>query len=238
VHTGIGFAIPSNLAKEVADQLIARGKFTRAWLGIGIRTLQEDAESRTLMMGVDDGVIVASIVPNGPAARSDLQTNDVITAVDDRRVSTAQQLKDEIRQKPVGQPVTLAVVRNGKDLRVKVRPGEWGEEQVMASARRNVARTTDASGLGLTVQALTGDLAEKYAVKMREGVIVTAVEKGSLAARQGIRPGDIITEVSQQPVTTPAHFREALKKADIKKGVSLNLIRADASRSEVLKEAE
>src|SRR5437667_11417178 len=71
LRTGIGFAIPSSLAKEVSDQLITEGKFTRAWLGIGIQTLRDDPDFRTLIKGPTEGVVVHSILPNGPAARSE-----------------------------------------------------------------------------------------------------------------------------------------------------------------------
>ena len=87
-RTGIGFAIPSNLAREVSDKLIADGKFPRAWLGIGTRSYREDTNFRMLVKGLEDGVIVASIPFDSPAARSDLAIADVITAVDGQRVST------------------------------------------------------------------------------------------------------------------------------------------------------
>jgi serine protease Do len=125
LHTGIGFAIPSNLAKEVSDQLVAQGKFTRPWLGIGITAVREHPEFREVVKGIDDGVIVSAILPAGPAAKSDLRPTDVITAVDGKPVSTPQQLRTEIRHKQIGRPVTLAVFRKGKTLDVRVRPGEW-----------------------------------------------------------------------------------------------------------------
>src|SRR5207245_8040663 len=120
LHTGIGFAIPSSLAKEVSEQLIAQGKFTRAWLGVRIRAFRDDPALSELVKGINDGVVVAAIEPTGPAFKSDLKVVDVITAVDGKSVSTAQQLRTEIRGKKIGQPVTLDVFRNGKNIQVKV----------------------------------------------------------------------------------------------------------------------
>jgi serine protease Do len=241
MHSGIGFAVPSSLAKEVSDQLIAEGKFTRAWLGIGIRALRDDRDLSESVKGVDDGVIVQQIVPGGPAAKSELEQGDIITAVDGRQVATAQQLRGEIRGKKFGLPVTLDVYRSdltghGKAVQVQVQPAEWVEPAAtLASARRSPSEST-AAGLGLTVHPLTRELAKQFRVDLTKGVIVIAVDKGTPAARKGIKPGDVITSVNQRAVANPEQFREALKGADMKKGVAFKLVSGSAARVEVLKE--
>lgn len=238
-NTGIGFAIPINLAKEVAGKLMTDGKFTRAWLGIGIRGLREDATFGDLVKGVADGVIVQSILPDGPAAKSDLKPTDVITAVDGKPVSTVQQLRNEIRNKKIGAPVSLDVFRQGKKIKVTVKPGAWEEKsETAAEARSAAAAPEETAALGLTVQALTHELAEQFQIAMTRGVIVTGVERDGLAARSQIKPGDIITEVNQRPVTSPREFRAALQTADPKKGVILNLISGKTSRFEILKDGD
>src|ERR1051326_2699506 len=125
LHTGIGFAIPSSLAKEISDKLITEGRFTRAWLGIGITAYRDDPDYRELLKGVTDGVVVQTIEPDGPAYKSDLRPTDVITTVDGKPIRTPQDLRSEIRGKKIGQAVILEVVRNGKSLQVKVKPAEW-----------------------------------------------------------------------------------------------------------------
>lgn len=127
LHTGIGFAVPSNLAREVADQLVTSGKFTRIWLGIGIRGLREDEDSRDLSLGVDDGVLVTELRADGPASKSDLLSSDIILRVDGRKVATATQLRNEIRTKKAGAAVKLDVFRMGKNLQIKVYPEVWPE---------------------------------------------------------------------------------------------------------------
>src|SRR5439155_26842680 len=111
-----------------SDQLIKDGKFSRTWLGINIESLSESKEYRNLVSSVKNGVVVRSVVRDGPVANSDLQPADVITAVDGKEVATAQDLKSEIRTKPAGKPVTLDIVRDDKRINVKVRPGEMLEE--------------------------------------------------------------------------------------------------------------
>lgn len=125
MRTGIGFAIPSNLAREVAEKLISEGRFARTWLGIGIRALRDDQELKKRFEGVTDGVLVSSLAPTGPAVKSDLKPGDVITSVDGQSVATAQQLRNEVRKKKPGQSVKLGVVRDGKPKTIKVSAGEW-----------------------------------------------------------------------------------------------------------------
>ncbi len=127
LRTGIGFAVPVNLAKEVADKLISDGKFPRLWLGIGIRGLHEDHDGEEGISGVENGVIVTNIRPDGPASNSDLKERDVIIAVDGKSVATSTQLRNEIRRKKAGSAVSLDVVRQGKPLKLKVHPDVWPE---------------------------------------------------------------------------------------------------------------
>lgn len=239
LHTGIGFAIPSSLAKEISDKLISDGKFTRAWLGIGIRAYRDDPEYRELFKGVSDGVVVQTIQDNGPAAKSDLRPSDVITAVDGKSISTPQDLRSEIREKQIGQPVTLDVVRNGKSVQVKIKPAEWLDASpIVELARNNSSKEDDRTALGLTVHTLTREVAKQFGAEMTEGVIVVSVDRGTQASRLGIRPGDIITAVNQQTVANAKQFKDALKAGSLKKGIVLNIVSGKAARFEVLKQGE
>src|ERR1035441_10104226 len=145
MHSGIGFAVPSSLAKEVSDQLVAEGRFTRSWLGIGIRAVRDNSVAGEPVKGVEDGVVVEQIVAGGPASKSDLEQGDIITAVDGRQVATTQQLRGEIRGKKSSQFVTLDVYRSdltghGKMIKVQVEPAEWVEPAAtLASDRRSPA---------------------------------------------------------------------------------------------------
>jgi serine protease Do len=238
LRTGIGFAIPSSLAKEVSDQLIAEGKFTRAWLGVEIRTLRDDADFRELIKGPADGVVVHTVLPNGPAARSELKPTDIITAVDGRPVATAQQLRGEIRGKKIGKSVTLDVIRQGKAIQVKVAPGESLEPTKVASVRRDATSEGDSNKLGVTVHALTRELANQFGVEPTEGFIIMSVEKDMPADLKGLKAGDVITSLNQQSVKNSKEFRELLRRADLKKGIIVNVVSGKTARFEVLKQGE
>ncbi|HTL56742.1 MAG TPA: trypsin-like peptidase domain-containing protein [Candidatus Limnocylindrales bacterium] len=237
LHSGIGFAIPSNLAKEVSDQLIAQGKFTRAWLGVVIGALRDNLELRQKIQVLEEGVVVSEMVPHGPAARSELKPGDIITSIDGQRVSTPQELRTEVRRKTIGQPITLDVFRKGQTNQIKISPEEWVQPSpVLAKAKNDPPRLqTTPANLGITVQELTTDLAARFGVTASEGVVISAVEKNSLAARKGLKPGDVITSIDQEPVINPKQFHSAIKKADLKKGVLVNLISGDTPRFEILK---
>ena len=241
-RTGIGFAIPSNLAKEISDKLIADGKVTRAWLGVGIRSLGDYTEFKDTLKGVEDGVVVYTIQPGGPASKSELKPSDIITAVDGKKVFTAQELKDEIRGKKIGGMVTLDVARpeggaKVRNLKIKVKAEEWPDENVPVVNRRRDSTEGTTSNFGVSVRTLTGDLVKQYGVEMTDGVIVTEVEADSPAERSGIKRGDVITEINHQSVRSPKQFRDAIKNADAKKGVIINLISGGTSRFEVLKDS-
>ena len=241
MRTGIGFAIPINLAREVSDHLIEEGKFVRAYLGVRINALK-DYEYRDIFTNIESGVVVTAISADGPAAKSALKPADVITSVDGKPVATAQQLRNEIRSKKIGSVVTLDVhrldsQRLGKNIKVKVRPEAWPEQSTPVVARKAPLKEEKPNTLGLKVESITTELADQFGVEKTEGVIITEVDEGSAAAKKGLAAGDIITEVNQQAVRTPKEFREALKRADLKKGVILNFTSHGTSRFEILKDS-
>jgi serine protease Do len=237
LRTGIGFAIPSNLAREISDRLITDGKYVRAYLGISISALKTDDEYRDLITGVNDGVVIKEIPPKGPASKSDLRPGDVITAVEGKPVTTAQQLKNEIRGRKIGAPVTLDVHRFGKNLKVKVTPEAWPEDLGPVTARRRSTVEEKTGSFGLTVETLTKELAEENGLEKMEGVLVKEVERGSAAERKGIRPGDVITEVNGKAVTTSKQFQQAIKAGDPKKGVVIIFTSRGTSKVEVLRDS-
>lgn len=236
MSTGIGFAIPSNFAREVTDQLITDGKFVRAYLGVQISALKGDEDYQELITGVTDGVVITAIPPGGPAAKSDLKPGDVITAVEGKPVSTVQQLKNEVRGKKIGSSVTLDVHRFGKNIKVKVKPEAWPDEMPSVFSRFKGEPEDKVSTFGLTVRAVTKDLAEQYGVEKVEGVLVTEVERGSAGERKGIKPGDVITEVNGKAVSNPKQFAQVLKEADVKRGIVIIYTTRGTSKIEVLRD--
>ncbi len=238
LNRGLGFAIPINLAKEIGAELIAGHKIVRPWLGIRIETLGDDSSIRDLFKGIEKGVVVRTIEADAPAYKSDLRPFDVITQVDGTAVETDSQLQHEILKKKVGQNVELTVWRKGQTMKVPVKTGELPNEIARASnepIKPAQPKQEDVGKFGLQVQDLTKEVAERLHLGVQQGVIVTDVSDNSIAAQQNIQREDIITEVDGKPVNNVASFREALTKADPKRGVLLYLDRKGSKTFAVLK---
>jgi len=238
MNRGLGFAIPINMAKEIGAELVAGHKIMRPWLGIRIETLGDDPTTRDLFKGADKGVVVRTIEADAPASKSDLRPFDLITQVDGTPIETDSELQHEILKKKIGQNVQLTVWRKGQTIRVPIKTGELPNEITRASnepAQPIQPRKQDVGKFGLQVQELTKEVAERLRVPVEQGVVVTNVEDNSIAAAQDIQREDVITEVDGKPVTNVQSFREALNKADPKRGVLLYLDRKGTKTFAVLK---
>jgi serine protease Do len=242
LNTGIGFAIPSDLARLVSGRLIEEGRFTRSWLGVGIRGLRDDPEYQELFREIEDGVVIGEIMRDSPASRSELKASDVVLSVDGRKVTTPRELKEAISVKAPGSTVELDVMRmrapgEFERLNVAVVTDALPEGDMQVSTRSRRRAVEEERALGLTVSALTPEVAREQEVEPDGGVLITAVEEGSPAADKGIEPGTILTAVNGESVSSPRAFREAVGNADTSKGVVINLVTRGVSRFQVLKGA-
>jgi serine protease Do len=216
-NIGIGFAIPANLAKPVIDSLKATGHVARAWLGVRIQTVSaEIAES--LGLPGEDGALVASISPGGPAEAAGIQPGDVIVSFDRKTVDRMRDLPRIVAETPIGKEVEVDVWRGGERRTVKAKLGELPEEDELAAIDPGQleAPTGEAtvSELGLTAGELTEELRAQYGIGANvEGVVVTEVAADGPAAAEGLRPGDVIVEVGQEAVHSPPELTAKVKQA-------------------------
>jgi serine protease Do len=239
LNRGLGFAIPSNLTNEIGLQLISGHKILRPWLGIRIESLGDDPQIRDLFKGLEKGVVVRTIEADAPAYKSELRPFDVITQVDGAAVTTDTQLQREILKKKIGQNVELTVWRKGQTLKIPVTTGELPADISQASNEvkppppQKPEESTNK--FGLQVQELTKEMAERMKLGVTQGVIVTDVAENSLASAQDIQREDVITEVDGKKITNLASFKDALNRADPRKGVLLYLDRKGGKTFAVLK---
>jgi serine protease Do len=238
LNRGLGFAIPSNMVRDIGTELIAGHKIMRPWLGIRIETLGDDPSIRDMFKGAEKGVVVKTIEANAPAYKSELRPFDLITQVDGTAVATDTELQHQILRKKIGQNVDLTVWRKGQTIKVPITTGELPNEIARASNQSTPpppAPEEETGKFGLQVQELSKEMADRMKLGVDKGVIVTDVADNSMAGQQGIEREDVITEVDGKAITDVKSFREALNKADPKRGVLLYLDRKGSKTFAVLK---
>jgi S1-C subfamily serine protease len=239
LNRGLGFAISSNLARQVSDQLISAGRIVRPWLGIIIESLN-DQNRGEVFKGVDKGVIVRTIQADTPAAKSELRPADVITDVDGTPVSSARELQREVLKKKIGEPVNLGVWRNGKKISISVKTEELPGDTNRLSAQTTPAPQSQgkAAAFGLQVQDITPDLKQELGLKSDTGVVVSEVAPNSPAAVADIQPGDVITEVGHATVTDSRSFEKVLGEQTGKPNLLLLLDRKGVKTYSIVKTAK
>jgi Do/DeqQ family serine protease len=211
-NIGIGFAIPSNMAKAVMDQLLKTGKVHRGMMGVTIQPVDADLAS-SLNLPAARGAIITSVSPGGPAQRAGIERGDVVTAINNQPVIDHNSLRNQIAGMAPGSTANVTVVRNGREQNMQVALTELPDRQrpeTEESSSGNGATTNDRFGLSL--QPLTAEMASRYGLEADDqGLVVTRVDPDSNAANAGIRQGDLIQEVNRQPVRTIAGFSTAVR---------------------------
>jgi Do/DeqQ family serine protease len=211
-NIGIGFAIPSNMAKAVLDQLLKTGKVRRGMMGVTIQPIDSDLAS-SLNLPAARGAIITSVQPGGPAERAGIQRGDVVTSINDQPVIDHNSLRNQIASMTPGATAKVTVVRNGREQNMQVALTELPDRQrpeTEESSSGNGAGSNDRFGLSL--QPLTAEMASRYGLEADDqGLVVTRVDPASNAANAGIRQGDLIQEVNRQPVRSIAGFTTAVR---------------------------
>lgn len=226
---GIGFAIPSNMAGPVINQLIEFGRTRRGWLGVRIQSVTDEiAES----LGLDSarGALVASVTPGGPAEKAKLEAGDVIVEFDGKPVADMRALPRVVAETPIDREVTVKFWREGKERKTTAKVGELEKAEEEGLLAEEDAVPSDLPGtliepVGMTVGMLTDTARKDYAVPADiKGVIVTETSAKSEAAEKGMEAGDVIVEINQSPILTPEEAVAAFDKAQSDKRSSVLLL--------------
>lgn len=221
-NVGIGFAIPADMVRSVAQELIATGKVSRGELGARVQDLTP-ALAEAMGLKVSSGALVSQVIPDSPAAKAGLKSDDVITELDGNRVASGSDLRIGIGEKAPGTTVRLNVLRESKELTVTATLEPWKTESVQAPA----ARPEESAFLSsLAVGPIPQDNPNYGQVK---GVFVESVDPAGAAALAGLEPGDIITQVYRTPIATPDDFDRAVRKHPQGKPLLLEVQRGDSS---------
>jgi serine protease Do len=229
---GIGFAVPSDLAKYVVGQLEEHGSVTWGWLGVSIQNVSPSiAKSLGLNPDHPEGALVASVVANSPAAKAGLKSGDVIVAAGGHRIHTAHDLPRLVAETPVGSKLDLTVERDGKTQHIVADIGEMPAKFASAAgANETEPGAATSSALGMELAPLEPSLRKELKVPSNvNGVVVARIANNSPIAAMGVEAGDVLQSIDQKPVTTPEAAAAALKAAAKRGNILLLIDRHGAS---------
>ena len=220
IGRGIGFAIPINMAKEVMQQLVEDGRVVRGYLGVVIQTLSPELAGK-FEVAENGGVLVGDILGDSPAEGAGLKRGDVILDFDGRPVHKMQELQRLVAGTRPGTPVRLKLLRDRQEQSVALEMGELKDSEPKAEPA--------GSRFGLTLDTVTKELVKQFNLKIDAGVVITNVESGSPAARDGLRKGDVVLEIERTSVSSMDAFKNVVTKLNPSDQVLLLILREERS---------
>ncbi len=228
-YQGIGFAIPSNMARQVMDSILDYGKVVRGWLGVVIQPLTEDLAKQFGFDGTD-GVLIGDVSKNGPADQGGMQAGDIVVEFNSEPVTDMNKFRNMVAAVPPDTEVEIVVIRDGERETLTVTVGERETQAVTRGGE------TPMEDLGLKLSDVTPEIASQLGVDENEaGVVVLEVQPASAAEKAGLAPGDLIFKVGQRAIEDTRDFRAALREYDLDQGVLLRVKRDDMQRFVILK---
>ncbi len=202
---GIGFAIPSTLAKDIISQLQEKGKVVRGMLGVQVQTVTPEM-AKAFGMSQPKGALVAEVHPDTPAEKAGLQREDIIIAYNDHPINEMNELPRLVAATPPGTKTTVKILRDGKEKTLPITVTELKEEKFAAEP----TETEDESSIGLVVEDVDPRLARRFGLKEAKGVVVVNIVSGSAAEEAGLQRGDIILEVNGKKVDDVKAFQKIM----------------------------
>lgn len=206
-YQGIGFAVPSNMARLVAEQLIRQGKIVRGWLGVMIQEVTPEIAQK-FGLKEPQGALVSDITKGSPAEKAGIMRGDIIVEYDGKMISSVSNLRNSVAQTKIGSKIGIKIIRNGKEFNLNVIIAELPKEMATISEEPegNIQRNAFS---GLTVYDLTKEIALQLGLNSGErGVVVIRVEPGSPADEAGLRKGDVIQEIDKKKINNMEDFRK------------------------------
>ncbi len=210
-NIGIGFAIPSNMAKSVMEQIVRKGSVTRGQLGVTIQGI-DAGMAQSLGLKQTGGVLVSSVAPGSAADKAGIKQGDVIVAMNGHKVDDSNTFRNQVSSTAPGTEVTLTIVRNGNQQDVKAKLGALSENGSQQGG--NGGGGSQGGELGISVQPLTPEIASQLGLNPNlQGLVIGQVDPTGPAAEAGMQPGDVIMQVNHQPVRSTNDLRSALEKS-------------------------
>jgi serine protease Do len=218
---GAGFAIPSQIAKATADELIAHGTVHHGYLGISMNDVTP-ANASFFNLKDASGAIIAQVSPDSPAAKAGLKSGDVIDALNGRKIADGSALQVAVSQDQPGKTIQLGILRNGQPMTLNVTVGEYHKAATELVDNQGGPGGSNTGKLGLAVDDLNQDARQQLQVPAEvKGAAVAQVRPGSPAEDAGLQPGDVVVEVNRKPVDSAADFANAVHSTPAGKDILL-----------------
>jgi serine protease Do len=211
----------------VIDQLLTNGTVTRGYLGVQMRSLSPEVASR-LGLKENEGILVAKVMKDGPAAKAGIEDGDVVTALDGKPIGMPSDLSFAVAKLTSGKHIALTVLRDGKSLTIDItigqQPAQFGAAEPRANDAAPKAESSQLEKLGFSVADLTKNSAERFGFSQStEGAVVTEVDDGGLAANAGLRAGHLIVKVDGKQVNSAKAVKDAVAAGSLQKGVLMQV---------------
>ncbi len=229
-YQGIGFAVPINMASKIMKDLIDKGSVSRGWLGVGIQDVSQDLV-KAFKLKNTKGCLITAVMENTPAQRGGMLKGDVVVSINDKLIQNSNHLRNEIANAGAFTEIDLELIREGKSVKIKLKLDERPQKvgRVKMEPKMNPV-LEQLEFMGMTVEKLTNDKAEKLGVMPGIGVLISKVESGSPAEKAGLRTGMIIQEVERKAVKNFDIFKEIVNEMDKAKGILLLVTTSGGSR--------
>ncbi len=213
-NIGIGFAIPANMARSVAEQLIKSGRVRRGYLGVAIQPVTADIAANLGLKEVR-GVIVSAVEQGSPAERAGLKQGDVITVINGVQIEDTNSLRNTVASAGPDAEVTITIARDGQERQLRAKLGELADQTTARpTGGRDEGALSDEERFGFAATPVTPELAARLGLKGdAKGLVVTDVDPAGQAAEAGLRPGDVIEQINRRPVRSAEDLKSALSRA-------------------------
>ena len=221
---GVGFAIPSNMARPIMQSLLDTGQVARSYLGVTIQDITPDL-ANALGLKTSEGVLISDVATDGPSAKAGLQRGDVVLTINGKAMTSTGQLRNTVATAGVGKQVELEIWRKGEKRKLSVTLGAMPSENAPAAAPSG-GKATEPGPMGMTLMPLDAALRKRLNVpdSVKSGVVVSDVETSGKAYDAGIRSGDVIIELGGTSVTSPQQLKELWQRSS---GVVAALVARD-----------
>lgn len=233
-YIGYGFAIPVDLAKAVAEDLIENGKIKRGYLGIRIKSIDDDIMAKSYGLSKVEGVVVHDVVKGSPSEKAGLEVGDVVLELDGKVLKTSNELQTMVAKKKPGDNVDLVVWRDGKKINKKVRLEELNQEsENVGSASSNnddteTAKPINFDKLGFSIEPLTKEIKEAYNVE--SGAFISKVERNSKAGERGMTPQGVIVKADRQKINSPSDLKKIINAKKSGETILMQIKYKDSNR--------